>query len=88
MGIVFFSIFSFASGKSIDFCSCFLFCSVGGVWGDTSNVNVELFISDGDDDINAVLFVWVCGWELLFLETVKVVIFGFVVDGICKVVVS
>ena len=61
---------------------------MGGVGGDASNINVELFVPDGDDDINSVFFVWVCGWELLFLETVEVAIFGFMVDGICNVVVS
>ena len=57
-------------------------CSVGDVWGDASNINIELYVSDGDDDINSVLFVWVCGWKLLFFKAVKVTIFGFMVDGV------
>ena len=88
MGIAFFSIFGLSCGKSINLCSCFLFCPVGGVWGDTGDIDVKLFVADGDDDIDAILLVWVRGWELLLLEAVKVVIFGFVVDGVGQVVVS
>ena len=88
VGYLLFSIFGFASGESIDFCSCGLFCSVGGVWGDASDIDIELLVSDGNDDIDAVFFVWVCGGELLFRETVEVVSFGFMVDGVCTVVVS
>ena len=61
---------------------------MGGVWGDTGDIDVKLFVADGDDDIDAILLVWVRGWELLPLKAVKVVVFGFVVDGVCKMVVS
>ena len=56
----------FASGEPVDLCPRNLFGAVGGEWGDTRNVEVELFISDGDDNVNAVFLMWVCGRKLLF----------------------